>query len=230
MVRPPRHFVKPLGAEGRFLSPLSRDTRLEETKPAINTTGQRRRGGVPDVEITVSDAKIEANRTQNWRTGKYAKHVTQYEADERALSNIDESAPDVMRAFAGHILDGDSSGTDMLAVSGLAATELLRRRAADDIAEHGALIREDLFSKPDREGEREVIGSRFVANPAAKIMLDAAAQLGHTAADRLLTPKSRGEGEKDAAMAAVLRHDLSLRKADKGRLPAPPPAIEAGRL
>lgn len=42
----------------------------------------------------------------------------------------------------------------------------------------------------------------------------------------LVTNKSRGVGDKDEAMTAYLKGSAMLRGTTKGRIPAPPPALE----
>jgi hypothetical protein len=194
----------------------------EEAPPALNLTGQRQRGAVEGVSVPATEAQTEANRVQAWRHGKYARFVTRFDADRQRLKlKLGADAPDVMEDFADHLLDGDSSGTDMHAVMSLATTELVRRKAAEELGD-GVTIEEAVYSK-----DGSIIGHRTVAHPAAKIMLEAASHLGQTAADRLLTPKSRGEGERDQALVALAAHDRLLRSADKARCPPPPPSIDA---
>lgn len=173
-------------------------------------------GMPPGITVEVTPAKAAANRVAGWKSGRYATRVTMIEgALARFNSKMGDGASEIFEAMADHVLGGEAEGTDILAAVALTETEIVRRTAAKDLVDNGVTLTEDLVNS-----RGEAAGSRIVANPAAKILLDASAQLGFTAQDRLLTPKSRRE-EADEAVKRALDRDQLLRSAPKSRMPAP---------
>jgi hypothetical protein len=89
---------------------------------------------------------------------------------------------------------------------------LLAEFAATNLAMLSSLTESELevlglegFTKPQAilGPEGEIIGERPIVNPRAEPVLKALALLGHTAQEQLLTPKSRGEDERDRGLGAL---------------------------
>ena len=192
-----------------------------EPVTAIVVTKDKPRGRVAGVSVPATPEQIAANRVQAWKHGRYAKSVTLIEARARKLSEKD---PDLVYLTEGfrEALEGSLDGSNSVAALSLAETESRRRKVSDQINEDGVVLEEVLF---DKNGE--IVGSRKRAHPLLEVERALARDLGHTAADMQLTKKSRGEGAKDEALAAMLRRDAQLRGWSKEGM-APPPALPPG--
>lgn len=116
--------------------------------------------------------------------------------------------------------DGDFSALDPIHAKAMAETELLRRAMVREVQRRGVVIDEVLT---DKDGN--VVGSRPKANPVFEPMRHLDEQLGHTADQLRLTPKSRGQEAKALELAAAFRaqRDAALRALDRPRRPLPPP-------
>jgi hypothetical protein len=121
--------------------------------------------------------------------------------------------------------DGEFGALDLLHVEAMTESELLRRQMVGEVRKRGVLVEEALI---DKEGNP--VGTRVKANPALEPLRHFNEQLGHTADQLQITPKSRGQGERDAAqaMAFRLQRDAELRRLDRPfRRALPPPAERA---
>lgn len=158
-----------------------------------------------------------ACRANPWKHGRYAVTVTRREVARFDLEMKIPGAAAVAEAYHA-ALDGDMSALDPIAARALTESELLRRRLVDDVGSRGVLVAEDQFGTDGR-----VVGSRLRAHPGLEAIGRFAEQLGHTAEDMQLTRKSRGEGARDAAIAARLARDEMLRSFPKDGMAPPPP-------
>src|SRR5262249_4537937 len=132
-----------------------------------------------------------------------------------------EGAGQVLDAYTEAVETGDVSGVSMLAARGLAESELHRRALSNRIAADGPIVGEAVIGAGG-----EQIGVRLKAHPGIEPMIGLSQQLGHTATEMRITPKSRGEGAKDEAITKALHRDAILRGLDKNLMPPPalPPA------
>lgn len=159
-----------------------------------------------------------ACRANPWRHGLRAVSVTRREVTRYDLERKIPGAADVFDAYKSAVENGDVSELDPISVRALVESEVLRRRLVDEVGSRGVVVEEDLFGADGR-----VVGSRLKAHPALEPIGRLSEQLGHTAADTMLTRKSRGEGARDLAIVARLARDVVLRAADKSKMPLPPP-------
>jgi hypothetical protein len=124
----------------------------------------------------------------------------------------------VLQAYRKAELDGDFSDVEKIAAQAMAESEVIRRRAIDDVLEHGIA-----FDEPVLDGKGEAIGTKLRAHPLLDRIVRLDEQLGHTAEDlRLVRPSGR-EAAGSAAMAFRLQRDAQLRALDKDRPRLPPP-------
>lgn len=166
----------------------------------------RKAGPVEGVEYDRTEAQDAANRDRNWKTGKYARHITASDHARNRLGKIDESYPDVLEGFIAAVSGESSDAVSAMAAVSLTDTEIfVRRPAVRDIAEHGLTQQEELF---DKKGDR--IGTRVVPRPTLSAMFAASEQLGFTAREHMLTPRSHGEGSKDSALARLAERQSKL--------------------
>jgi hypothetical protein len=159
-----------------------------------------------------------ACRANPWRHGLRAVSVTRREVTRYDLERKIPGAAGVFDAYTSAVSNGDVSELDPISARALTESEVLRRRLVDDVGSRGVVVEEDLFGADGR-----VVGSRLKAHPALEAIGRFSEQLGHTAADTMLTRKSRGEGFRDLAIAARLARDELLRAADKSLMALPPP-------
>ncbi len=174
-------------------------------------------GRVPGVPVPSSAKNTRANRVKNWKHGRRAQVVSVVEARLSRLTKVHEDAPrifaDIVDAMEGNGFDG----VNLMGAQAITETEILRRQAVDKVNDDGVTVTDQLLSK-----DGEVIGERLRAHPLLEHVHRFNETLGFTAADMQLSRKSRGEGEKDAAMTAMLKRDAMLRSADKSDFPLPP--------
>lgn len=166
--------------------------------------------------VPASEKQIAANRTRNWKHGRYAQTVTAVEGRRAKLAEKDPEFVDVFDAYAEALTTGDLSQPNAIAALSLAEAEKRRRQVSDTITEDGVTVVEELFDNAGRK-----IGERLRAHPLLEHERALSKDLGHTATDAQLTKKSRGEGAKDEALATMLRRDALLRGMPKDAM-APP--------
>ena len=197
------------------------DERRENWEPLV--TAKPPIGPPPGTTLEVTQEKIDANRRAGLKNGNFAKFATQIDVDRKRVEDLGENGEnvaDVFDAYAAHFVDGETEATTVLAIGAMTSTEIIRRRAARSLAKDGLHLKEPVFGT-DKDGQPEIIGERIAPNPAAKIFFEANTQLGFTATDHRLTPKSRGEGDRDDAIRRAMERDALLRSAPKGRMAAP---------
>jgi len=131
----------------------------------------------------------------------------------------------VLQAYRKAELEGDFSDVEKIAAHAMAEAEVIRRQAVGDVLERGVVLDEPVLS-----ADGEQIGKRLRAHPLLDRLRHLDEQLGHTADQLALTPKSRGGKRVNAALAFRLERDAQLRALDRDRrqLPPPPPEQDAG--
>lgn len=174
------------------------------------------------VKRVLSPAAIRANRTRNWKHGRRATIVTVAEARIAQLRKIHPDAPEILAAALEAMNGGNLDGVNGLGAQAFAEAELIRRDTVDRIRDDGVTVEDQILN-----GDGEAIGVRKKAHPLFEPLRHLYAILGYTAPEMQLTRKSRGEGEKDAAMTALLNRRTMLRLADKGRMPRLPAKEDA---
>ena len=106
---------------------------------------------------------------------------------------------EVMQAYLAAIQGGDLAGLAELSAASMAGQLALAH------GELAALLREGLVSQVpvvgrNADGDLEVVAERPIENPRAANAFQLLRQLGHTAADQAITPKSSGERERDQGL------------------------------
>jgi hypothetical protein len=189
-------------------------------KTKIRTSKTKPKGRVRGVPGPSTEAVVRHARVANWKHGLRATIATAVDARrEKMVATFGADAPAVVEAFQEAIDSGDLAGTNAIAVQSLAETEILRRKVVDEIAATGLVVSDVLFNE-----DGEPIGQRLRAHPLLDPLRHMNDTLGHTAADMQLSRKSRGEGAKDEAIAAMLKRDEMLRGISKDAMALPPPA------
>jgi|GEM_PF-1244254 len=119
-------------------------------------------------------------------------------------------------AYLNALRTGDVKGLEELTATSLAAQAVLGQSELAILLGEGFVTEQPLVGRTE-DGGTEIIGYRPVENPRAANTLRLLQQIGHTAADQVLTPKSRGEKRRDeglgragqAAWVAQMRHQLA---------------------
>jgi hypothetical protein len=142
---------------------------------------------------------------------------------EVALTHLDQALPGmgaafVLQAYRKAELEGDFSDVEKIAAQAMAENEVIRRQAVNDVLERGVL-----FDEPLINGKGEAIGTRLRAHPLLDRLQRLDEQLGHTADQQQITPKSGGGKKVNAALAFRLSRDAALRALDPDRRRLPPP-------
>ncbi len=185
----------------------------------------RPRGRVPGIPVPSSERFARSNRTKGWKHGGRSKTVTLLEGRISRLVKLHPDAPQIFADITEAMMGGDPAPLDTMTASALAETEILRRHAVDQIKDAGLTIRDAMVNPEGQE-----IGSRLKAHPLLEPLRHMNDALGVSADAMLLSRKSRGEGERDAALVKMLERDAMLRAYPKEL--CPPPAeeepIEAG--
>lgn len=122
---------------------------------------------------------------------------------KRALARASASLAATGAVFAQTIADGDLTRLDEQTGVALADLEAARQACAAAVKKHGALIKNAVGV--DRSGEAIFT---TVANPALRDLRALSETLGQTAADTLISRKSRGTAAADLAAAALNRMRL----------------------
>lgn len=170
-----------------------------------------------------SEKRIAANRRNPLKHGRDTKALTPVEVKDALLRKIHRDAPEMIAGvFEIAARGGEIDAFSRQAAKGLFETELLRRQAVDAIVEDGVVVEDHAY---DKDGN--VAGIRKKAHPLLEHVGKMSEQLGYTAEAQQMTRKSRGEGEKDAAVTALLNRRALLRSADKGRMLPPGGVIDS---
>jgi hypothetical protein len=111
---------------------------------------------------------------------------------------------DVMQAYLTAIQTGDLDGLAELAATSMAGQLALAQSQLSVLLQEGLVVQVPIVGR-DAEGNLEVVAERPVENPRAANTLALLRQLGHTAADQAITPKSSGERERDRGLGLAGR-------------------------
>lgn len=128
--------------------------------------------------------------------------------------------PAVVKAYSDAIESGDLTGIEAIAVRGLADLEGIRRGIVEDVRRRGPVFEEAIVSPLG-----DVVGTKVRVHPGVDTVVRVSEQLGFSSEARRLDPKSRGEGARDDAVAAMLKRDQFLRGYSRtlGAAALPPP-------
>ena len=106
---------------------------------------------------------------------------------------------DVMQAYLTALQTGDLEGIHELAATSLAGQLALAQGQLSVLLQEGLVVQVPVVAR-NAEGDLEVIAERPVENPRAANTLALLRQLGHTAGDQAITPKSSGERDRDRGL------------------------------
>jgi hypothetical protein len=106
---------------------------------------------------------------------------------------------DVMEAYLTALQTGDLDGLRELAATSMAGQLALAQGELSVLLQEGLVVNVPVVGR-NAEGDLEVIAERPVENPRAANTLALLRQLGHTAADQAITPKSSGERDRDRGL------------------------------
>jgi hypothetical protein len=106
---------------------------------------------------------------------------------------------DVMNAYLTALQTGDLDGLRELAATSMAGQLALAHGELNTLLTEGLVVQVPVVGR-NAEGDLEVIAERPVENPRAANTLALLRQLGHTAADQAITPKSSGERDRDRGL------------------------------
>jgi hypothetical protein len=106
---------------------------------------------------------------------------------------------DVMNAYLTALQTGDLDGLRELAATSMAGQLALAQGELSVLLQEGLVVQVPVVGR-NAEGDLEVIAERPVENPRAANTLALLRQLGHTAADQAITPKSSGERDRDRGL------------------------------
>lgn len=173
------------------------------------------------VGVPATTAEQAASRIAALKHGGRASAMSIRDARGFAVEKrFGRGAREVLDRYHAAIAGGDECSIQALAIRGLTDLEMIRRSLVSHVASHGAVLTESIFSP----STGEVIGERIKLHPGVDGVSKVSELLGHTSAARRLDPKSRGEGQRDEALAKMLARDAFLRAyAGKNQM-APPPA------
>ena len=111
---------------------------------------------------------------------------------------------DTMQKYLAAIERGDLSGIAELAATSMAGQLALAHGELNTLLSEGLVVHVPVVGR-NAEGDLEVIAERPIENPRAANTLQLLRQLGHTAADQAVTPKSSGERERDQGLGLAGR-------------------------
>ena len=106
---------------------------------------------------------------------------------------------DVMQAYLAAIQTGDLKGLAELAATSMAGQLALAHGELSALMHEGLVVQVPIVGR-NAEGDLEVVAERPVENPRAANTFQLLRQLGHTAADQAITPRSSGERESDQGL------------------------------
>ncbi len=115
--------------------------------------------------------------------------------------------PHIEAAYRQALVDGDDQALRALVVQSVAGLHGLHFQELAQVVTEGLAIEEDLYGK-----DGDLLGTRKVANPRAYSLLELGKQLGLTADQQAITPKSRGETQRDVSVSKTLDHVRRLRQ------------------
>ncbi len=111
---------------------------------------------------------------------------------------------DTMAKYLAAIERGDLNGLAELAATSMAGQLALAQGELAALIQEGLVVQVPVVSR-NAEGELEVVAERPVENPRAANTFQLLRQLGHTAADQAITPKSSGERQRDQGLGLAGR-------------------------
>jgi hypothetical protein len=111
---------------------------------------------------------------------------------------------DVMQKYLAAIERGDLSGIAELAALSMTGQLALAHGELNTLLTEGLVVQVPIVGR-NAEGDLEVVAERPVENPRAANTLQLLRQLGHTAADQAITPKSSGERKRDEGLGLAGR-------------------------
>lgn len=124
------------------------------------------------------------------------------------------SHPDLAAKFRAAMEAGDLDALREPYAQSLAGLLHLHSRGLRTLLESGLTAERVLVSKDGDE-----IGSVPIAHPAAELVIKLGDQLGLTAAQQRITPKSQGEGKRDEGFGALVTFMQERRRALEGSDP-----------
>lgn len=133
---------------------------------------------------------------------------------------------DTMEKYLAAIERGDLTGLAELAAASMAGQLALAHDQLSELMREGLVVQVPIVGR-NSDGDLEVVAERPVENPRAANTFQLLRQLGHTAADQAITPRSSGERERDqglglagrAAWVSQMRKGLAGEGADEGDNP-----------
>lgn len=111
---------------------------------------------------------------------------------------------DVMQAYLTAIKTGDLDGLAELAATSMAGQLALAQGELASLLREGLVVQVPVVGR-NAEGDLEVVAERPVENPRAANTFQLLRQLGHTATDQAITPRSSGERERDHGLGLAGR-------------------------
>ncbi len=111
---------------------------------------------------------------------------------------------EVMAKYLAAIQTGDLSGLAELAATSMAGQLALAHGELAVLMQEGLVAHVPVVAR-NADGDLEVVAERPIENPRAANTFQLLRQLGHTAADQAITPKSNGERERDHGLGLAGR-------------------------
>jgi hypothetical protein len=111
---------------------------------------------------------------------------------------------DTMEKYLAAIERGDLAGLAELAATSMAGQLALAHGELSHLMHEGLVIQVPIVGR-NADGDLEVVAERPVENPRAANTFQLLRQLGHTAADQTITPRSSGERERDQGLGLAGR-------------------------
>ena len=111
---------------------------------------------------------------------------------------------DVMQAYLSAIQTGDLNGLAELAATSMAGQLALAHGELNSLLQEGLVVQVPVLGR-NAKGDLEVVAERPVENPRAANTFQLLRQLGHTAVDQAITPRSSGERERDQGLGLAGR-------------------------
>lgn len=111
---------------------------------------------------------------------------------------------DVMQAYLTALQTGDLNGLAELAATSMAGQLALAHGELNALLHEGLVVQVPVLGR-NADGDLEVVAERPIQNPRAANTFQLLRQLGHTAADQAITPRSSGERERDQGLGLAGR-------------------------
>jgi hypothetical protein len=168
---------------------------------------KRPTGRVKGVSVPASQKTRVANRTRAWKHGGYSKSVSLREGSTAKLRQVHPEAPEMLKAYTDILVDGNVDGRKRLAAMAFAGQEIILRRATEKVLEIGELVEEAVIG-PDGTIRKDCV--KLKANPLLDTVIRLNENLGYTAEQQELTPRSKKEGAADVALEAAARREMEI--------------------